>query len=93
MNQQQTEFIQRAIAELRQVIATSAENGGSASAKLGRKQLGKHVIVVSIIAEVDNGFAAPLSSHASTLGDAPVYPTNTRHHHKHRAARWHKPIF
>lgn len=93
MNQQQSEFIDRAMQQLRQVIQTCSDNGNSASLMLGRKRVGKHRVVVTIIAEVDQGFAAPLNSHASRLGAEPDYSIKTKHHNKHRSSRWHKPIF
>ena len=93
MNKQQSEFINRAMLKLSRAVNNCCDNGASASIKLGRKQLGKHIVVVHIVAEVDQGFKAPLSSHASRLGGKPDYSAKTRHHNKHRTSRWHKPIF
>ena len=93
MNKQQSEFINGAMLKLSEAVERCSENGSSASVKLGHKQLGKHIVVVHIVAEIDEGFKAPLSSHASRLGGEPDYSAKTRHHNNHRASRWHKPIF
>ncbi len=93
MNQQQSEFITRAMQQLSQVIDECCKNSSIASATLGRKRVGKHTVVVRLIAEVDKGFSAPLGSHASRLGAEPDYSKQTEHHNVHRGSRWHKPIF
>jgi len=98
MNQQQSEFAARAMQQLRQVIEQCVENSATATAILGRRRIGKHIVVVRIIAELDEGFSAPLASHASRLGPSsiikPDYSKKTEHHNKsNQTNRWHKPIF
>ncbi len=93
MNQQQIEFALRAMNQLTRVLNTCNHSSTTTAETLGRKQLGDHTIVVRIIAEIEEGFAAPLASHASRLGAEPRYPIKTRHHNKHRSNRWHKPPF
>ena len=75
-----------------------AENSATASDILGRRAVGRHIVVVRIIAELDEGFAAPLNSHTSGTGNSstikPDYSQHTVHHNKsNRLNRWHKPIF
>lgn len=65
VNQQQADFIVRAMQQLTQVIEQCAENSATASAILGRRTVGRHIVVVRIVAELDEGFSAPLNSHAS----------------------------
>ncbi len=65
MNQQQSDFILRAMQQLTQVVDQCAENSATASAILGRRTVGRHIVVVRIVAELDEGFSAPLNSHAS----------------------------
>ncbi len=98
MNQQQSEFAERAMQQLRQVVEQCSENAATATAILGRRRVGRHIVVVRIIAELDEGFSAPLASHASRLGPSsaikPDYSTKTEHHNKsNQTNRWHKPIF
>lgn len=104
MNQQQAEFIQGAIQQLKTVVEQCAENSATATAILGRRQVGRHIVVVKIIAELDEGFSAPLASHASRIGHNPKvgkssqiepdYSKKTEHHNKNNQTnRWHKPIF
>lgn len=96
MNQQQSVFIQRAMQQLKQVIDSCCKNldqTSTASAILGRKRIGQHIVVVKVIAEVDRGFSAPLGSHASKLGASPDYSKQTEHHNTQRGSRWHKPVF
>ena len=98
MNQQQSEFAERAMQQLRKVIDQCVENSATATAILGRRQVGRHIVVVRIIAEPDEGFSAPLASHASRPGLSstvkPDYSKKTEHHNKNNQInRWHKPIF
>ncbi len=66
LNQQQSEFIERALQHLTRVMEQCAENSATASAILGRRKVGRYIVVVRIIAEEDEGFSAPLLSHASS---------------------------
>ena len=98
MNQQQLKFTQRAMQQLRQVIQQCVEHSATATAILGRRQVGRHIVVVRIIAEPDEGFAAPLASHAARPGLSstvkPDYSKKTEHHNKsNQTNRWHKPVF
>ena len=98
MNQQQSQFVDQAMQQLKQVVDQCAENSATATAILGRRRVGRHVVIVRIIAELDEGFSAPLSSHASRIGSSskvePDYSKQTEHPHKsNRVNRWHKPIF
>jgi len=65
MNQQQHKFVDKALQQLRQVVDQCGENSATATSILGRRRVGRHIVVVRIIAELDEGFAAPLNSHAS----------------------------
>jgi len=86
MNQQQAQFIQRAMQQLKTVVEQCAENSATATAILGRRQVGRHIVVVKIVAELDEGFSAPLASHASRIGKSsqiePDYSKKTEHHNK-----------
>lgn len=98
MNQQQTEFAAHAMQQLKKVVNQCAENSATATVILGRRQIGRHIVVVRIIAELDEGFSAPLSSHASRLGRSsmvePDYSKKTQHNTRNNQTnRWHKPIF
>ena len=98
MNQQQSEFAERAMQQLRQVIEQCVENSATAGAILGRRRVGRHIVVVRIIAELDEGFSAPLASHASRPGSGstvkPDYSMKTEHRTRNNQTnRWHKPIF
>ena len=98
VNQKQSKFIERAMQQLTQVMNQCAENSATATAILGRRQVGRHIVVVRIIAEQDERFAAPLNSHASRAASSstiePDYSQHTVHHNKsNRLNRWHKPIF
>jgi len=95
MNQRQAVFIRRALQKLKRVIEKCASRSATAREMIGQKKLGKHTIIVHIVAEVDKGFEAPLSSHASISGihPKPDYSKKTEHHNKQRTSRWHKPHF
>jgi len=79
--------------QLTEVIDQCCQRSTTASATLGRKRVGRHIVIVRVIAEFDNGFSAPLGSHASKLGAEPDYSIKTEHHNKSRTSRWHKPFF
>ena len=44
VNQKQSEFIERAMQQLTQVMNQCAENSATATAILGRRQVGRHIV-------------------------------------------------
>lgn len=93
MNQKQQVFIRRAIRQLKEVTDACGTGAATTVVTLGRKRVGKYVVVVRIVAEPDRGFSAPLGSHASKSVTQADYSKKTEHHNTRRTSRWHKPIF
>ena len=83
MNQRQRLFIDRAMNKLRQVIA-ACEKHDTAEHALGRRRVGRHVVKVTLMAEREKGFSAPLVSHASSQLPAPPLAKATEHRTRSR---------
>ena len=82
MNQRQAQFIADAMRKLTQAIEACADSE-QAEFTLGRKQIGKHTVKVTLVAERDAGFSAPLQSHASSgYGDRGTAPVHTEHRNR-----------
>jgi len=102
LTEPQEKFVDKVLLSISRVIKACAEQGGKAALILGRKQVGKHTIKVSVVAERERSFKAPLQSYSEkTPSDAvlktPVASENgkaeTVHRNHRRTSRWQKPVF
>jgi len=66
-SEQQRIFVHKAIKALRRVLKSCAQKDTTVSEELGRKHVGNHVVVVTLIAEIERGFSAPIGSHGSSV--------------------------
>ncbi len=102
LTESQEKFIEKVLLSIPRVIKACAEQGGKASLILGRKQVGKHIIKVSVVAEREQSFKAPLQSYSDkTPADSVLKVTvagdtskaQTVHKNHRRSSRWQKPVF
>jgi len=98
----QEKFIDKMLLSINRVIKACAEQGGKAALILGRKQVGEHTIRVSVVAEREERFKAPLQSYSEqSLSDEALDPSitgerssdQTIHRNHRRTSRWQKPVF
>jgi hypothetical protein len=64
LSESQEKFIEKMLVSLRRVVQACAEQGGKAALLLGRKQVGDHTIRVSVVAEREKSFRAPLQNYS-----------------------------
>ena len=87
LNQRQQAFIQQVLEKITEAIDGCAD-AESVTLPVGRKLVGKHVVKVTLVAERDSGFAAPLASHASTRPrNKPPLDVETEHRRRDRERR------
>jgi hypothetical protein len=102
LNESQAKFVDKMLLSITRVIKACAEQGGKAALILGRKKVGKHTIKVSVVAEREQSFKAPLQNYsekepsdsvlkASVADDKNTGDTVHRNHR--RTSRWQKPVF
>lgn len=102
LTEPQEKFIEKVLLSISRVIKACAEQGGKAALILGRKQVGKHTIKVSVVAEREKSFQAPLQNYSEKPPSDAVLKTpgagedsnvQTVHKNHRRSSRWQKPIF
>jgi len=78
ISEQQRIFIHKAIKALRRVLKSCEQKDSTVSEELGRKHVGNTVVVVTLIAEIERGFSAPIGSHGSSVSKlSSESPTNS----------------
>ena len=93
MNPKQQAFLQKAIELITEAIEESTETGNTAERQLGHKRIGSHTVQVTILAECDKGFSAPIGSHASSQLPQPQEAPKTTHRNHRQTSRWQKRVF
>ena len=101
LSESQAKFVEKMLLSISRVIKACAEQGGKAALMLGRKQVGKHTIKVSVIAEREESFKAPLQNYSEKEPSDVVRKTpvssekkaDTVHRNHRRTSRFQKPIF
>ena len=101
LTEPQEKFIEKMLSSISRVIKACAEQGGKAALILGRKQVGKHTIRVSVVAEREENFKAPLQNYSEKNPSNVVLKTpvagdtkpQTVHRNHRRTSRWQKPVF
>jgi len=102
LTEPQEKFIEKVLQSIARVIKACAEQGGKAALILGRKQVGRHTIRVSVVAEREQSFEAPLQSYSENPPSDAVLKTpvagesgepQTVHRNHRRTSRWQKPVF
>ena len=102
LNESQAKFVDKMLLSITRVIKACAEQGGKAALILGRKQVGKHTIKVSVVAEREESFKAPLQNYSEKEPSDTVLKTpvagdeskaDTVHRNHRRTSRWQKPVF
>lgn len=102
LTEPQEKFVEKVLLSIPRVIKACAEQGGKASLILGRKQVGNHIIKVSVVAEREQNFKAPLQNYSDKAPSdavlkAPVAGDSSKaqtvHKNHRRTSRWQKPVF
>ena len=102
LTEPQQKFVEKMLLSISRVIRACAEQGGKAALILGRKQVGKHTIRVSVVAEREENFKAPLQNYSEKTPSDVVLKTpvagnadcaQTVHRNHRRVSRWQKPVF
>lgn len=102
LTEPQEKFVEKVLVSISRVVNACAEQGGKAALILGRKRVGKHIIKVSVVAEREQSFKAPLQSYSekvpsdvvqkSPVAEESVKPQTVHRNHR-RTSRWQKSIF
>ena len=102
LTEPQEKFIEKMLLSISRVIKACAEQGGKAALILGRKRVGKHTIKVSVIAEREQSFKAPLQNYSEKTPSDTVLnkpgaedsdKPQTVHRNHRRSSRWQKSVF
>lgn len=73
LSESQEKFVEKMLVSLKRVVQACAEQGGKAALLLGRKQVGDHTIKVSVVAEREKSFKAPLQNYSEkSLSNAAI---------------------